>query len=47
VYSFKGWGSAVTCIVQAPAVDTVGIGLEDGRTVCHWPSPIRVLAGCR
>lgn len=37
VYSFKGWGSAVTCIVQAPAVDTVGIGLEDGRTVCASP----------
>lgn len=30
VYTFKGWGSAVRCIEQAPAIDVVAIGLDSG-----------------
>ncbi|XP_071800159.1 WD repeat-containing protein 36-like [Asterias amurensis] len=35
VYTFKGWGSPITVIEQAPAVDVVAVGLEDGRTIVH------------
>lgn len=35
VYEFAGWGSPIMCCVQAPAVDVVGIGLEDGRCILH------------
>ncbi|XP_038068036.1 WD repeat-containing protein 36-like [Patiria miniata] len=35
VYSFSGWGSPITAIEQAPAVDVVAVGLEDGRIVVH------------
>jgi U3 small nucleolar RNA-associated protein 21 len=35
IYSFKGWGSAVTSIHQSPAVDVVGIGLADGKVYMH------------
>eukprot|EP00117_Sycon_ciliatum_P046757 scpid15153/ scgid33462/ WD repeat-containing protein 36; T-cell activation WD repeat-containing protein len=35
VYSFPGWRSAVTAIVQAPALDTVAIGLQDGSIIVH------------
>eukprot|EP00124_Ichthyophonus_hoferi_P000658 Ihof_evm5s26 gene=Ihof_evmTU5s26 len=35
VYEFKSFGSGITAVVQAPAVDVVGVGLEDGRVVVH------------
>jgi U3 small nucleolar RNA-associated protein 21 len=35
IYTFQGWGSPVTCIVQSPAVDVVAIGLADGRIMIH------------
>ena len=36
VYSFSGWGgSGVVTLVQSPAVDVVGAGLEDGGVVLH------------
>ena len=35
VYTFQGWNSPVTCIVQSPAVDVVAIGLADGRIMVH------------
>ena len=31
----EGWGSAVTCIEQSPAVDVVGIGLANGKIYLH------------
>lgn len=30
LYEFKGWNSSITCIVQSPIDDVVGIGFEDG-----------------
>ena len=36
IHSFPGWGdSAVLTLVQSPAVDVVGAGLEDGGVVLH------------
>lgn len=35
IYTFLGWNSPVTVLEQAPAVDVVAVGLEDGRTVLH------------
>jgi len=35
IYSFKGWGSGVTCLEQSPAVDVIGIGLSNGKTLVH------------
>lgn len=35
VFSFKGWGSAVTVTEPAPAVDVVAIGLASGKIVLH------------
>lgn len=35
IYSFSGWGSPVTSVVQSPAVDVVGVGLESGGVVIH------------
>jgi len=35
VYRFEGFGSAVLCIEQTPAVDVVAVGLADGRIVLH------------
>lgn len=35
IYRYEGWGSAVTCISQSPAVDIVAIGLADGRIMIH------------
>ena len=35
LYKFKGWGSAVLCIEQAPAIDVVAIGLESGDILVH------------
>ena len=30
LYEFGGWGCAVRCIAPSPALDVVGVGLEDG-----------------
>lgn len=35
VYTFAGWGAAITCVAQSPALDVVGCGLADGRIVLH------------
>ena len=35
IYAFQGWGSAVTCVAPSPALDVVGIGLEDGCVHLH------------
>ena len=35
IYTFSGWGSRVMCLAQSPAVDVVGIGLENGTLLMH------------
>ncbi|VEL15060.1 unnamed protein product [Protopolystoma xenopodis] len=35
LYWFRGFGSAITCIQQAPALDVCAIGLADGRVILH------------
>lgn len=35
VYEFAGWGSAVLCLEQSPALDVIGIGHADGRLCLH------------
>lgn len=35
IYTFKGWGTHVTCIEQSPAVDVVAIGLANGKIIVH------------
>ena len=35
VYAFDGWGSLITLLEQAPAVDVVVIGLASGDIVLH------------
>ncbi|DBA00249.1 TPA: hypothetical protein N0F65_007893, partial [Lagenidium giganteum] len=35
IYSFAGWGSAVTSLEQSPAVDVVAVGLGNGKLVLH------------
>lgn len=35
IYRFKGWRSAVLCLEQAPAVDVLAIGLENGEIYIH------------
>ncbi|MBN3310749.1 WDR36 protein, partial [Amia calva] len=35
LYTFPGWGSGVSALAQAPAVDVVGIGLTSGQIVIH------------
>mmetsp|Transcript_16268 Transcript_16268/g.31518 ORF Transcript_16268/g.31518 Transcript_16268/m.31518 type:complete len:1119 (+) Transcript_16268:178-3534(+) len=35
VYKFKSFGSPITCMAQSPAVDVVGVGLQDGRVILH------------
>jgi len=35
IYTFTGWGSAVTCLEQAPAIDVVAIGLASGDIFLH------------
>ncbi|XP_023323395.1 WD repeat-containing protein 36 [Eurytemora carolleeae] len=35
VYTFKGWGSGVECIEQAPALDVVAVGLRSGDILLH------------
>ena len=35
IYTFKGWDSGVTRLSQAPAIDVVAIGLENGSIFIH------------
>ena len=35
MYKFRGWGSAVLSLEQAPAVDVVAVGLESGEIYVH------------
>ncbi len=35
IHDFEGWDSGVGVLEQSPAVDVVGIGLEDGRILLH------------
>ncbi|XP_065834834.1 WD repeat-containing protein 36-like isoform X2 [Oscarella lobularis] len=35
IYSFEGWASSVLVIAQAPAVDVVAVGLQNGNVVVH------------
>ena len=35
VHTFDGFGAAVTSLATAPADDTLGVGLADGRVVCY------------
>ncbi|NXB17339.1 WDR36 protein, partial [Rhagologus leucostigma] len=35
LYSFPGWGLAVTTLEQAPAVDVVAVGLVSGHIIVH------------
>ncbi|XP_029921295.1 WD repeat-containing protein 36 [Myripristis murdjan] len=35
LYSFSGWGAAITALQQSPAVDVVGVGTATGRIIIH------------
>lgn len=35
IYTFKGWGSSVTALEQAPAIDVAAVGLSNGRIILH------------
>ncbi|EDQ93122.1 uncharacterized protein MONBRDRAFT_13634, partial [Monosiga brevicollis MX1] len=35
IYSYKSFGSAVTCLTQSPAVDVVAVGLANGHIMLH------------
>ena len=35
IFTFEGWGSAVRCMEQAPAIDVIAIGLESGDIYVH------------
>ncbi|KAF5273394.1 hypothetical protein FQA39_LY07411 [Lamprigera yunnana] len=35
IYSFKGWQSSITCLEQAPALDVVAVGLQNGKIILH------------
>ena len=35
IYTFTGWGSPILCLSQSPAIDVVGMGLENGTVVIH------------
>lgn len=35
IYTFKGWGSAVTALEQSPAADVVAVGLGSGKLMLH------------
>jgi U3 small nucleolar RNA-associated protein 21 len=35
LHAFTGWQSPVRCLAQSPALDVVGVGLEDGRILLH------------
>lgn len=33
IYEFSSFGSPITCMEQSPALDVIGIGLQDGRII--------------
>ncbi|CAL1530137.1 unnamed protein product [Lymnaea stagnalis] len=35
IYTFAGWGSSITAVVQSTAIDVMAIGLEDGQVILH------------
>ena len=35
IYEFTGWDSAITVLEQAPAIDVIAVGLDDGRIFVH------------
>lgn len=35
VYTFSGWSSSITVLEQAPAIDIVAVGLENGKIILH------------
>ncbi|XP_068248629.1 WD repeat-containing protein 36 [Palaemon carinicauda] len=35
IYSFEGWDAGVAVLEQAPALDVMAIGLENGRIILH------------
>ena len=35
IYTDTGWGSGVTILEQAPAIDVLAIGLESGEIYLH------------
>ena len=35
IHKFKGWGSAVLCLEQAPAIDVIAVGLKSGEIYVH------------
>ena len=35
IYTFAGWDSPILCLSQSPAIDVVGMGLENGTVVIH------------
>ena len=35
IHKFKGWSAGVVSLEQAPAVDVVAIGLDDGVVIVH------------
>uniref|UniRef100_A0A4W3JTU3 WD repeat domain 36 n=1 Tax=Callorhinchus milii TaxID=7868 RepID=A0A4W3JTU3_CALMI len=35
LYTFHGWGSGVTVLQQAPAVDVIAVGLTTGQIIIH------------
>ncbi|XP_014246817.1 WD repeat-containing protein 36 [Cimex lectularius] len=35
IHTFEGWGASVQVLQQAPALDVVAVGLNDGRIILH------------
>lgn len=35
IHTFKGWKIPITCLEQAPALDVIAIGLNNGRIILH------------
>lgn len=35
LYKFNGWNAGISCIVQSPVEDVIGIGLSDGHVYIH------------
>lgn len=35
MFEFEGWNSKVTSLAQAPAIDVVAVGLDNGSIVLH------------
>ncbi|KAJ2687947.1 rRNA-processing protein utp21 [Coemansia spiralis] len=47
LYEFKSFGSSIACMVQAPVIDVLALGLLDGRILLHnvkLDSPVMQLA---